>query len=271
MELGTITASPYSENGMSVESILSGDKTVELSPVQSFVRDFCAVLRADGPGTYLEVGANDGIIQSNTLALERDLGWSGILVEASPRAFEALRTNRPGNFLKHAALVSHRHGSDTATGDFQAGSPMGRLIAGGTGRAGAGTLWRSLFSPRRTTRSGPAVTVPATTLDDVLRESPFEALDFISLDVEGHELEVLEGFDIARHRPSALLIEVTPGTIWQILELLLPLGYALVKSVSRFTLQKNPGWSKNHQDYLLMRSHLLEEASIRRLVLDITP
>ena len=53
-----------------------------------------AVLQILGPlenGTFLEAGANDGEFLSNTLYLERFLGWNGVLVEASPRFVREMR------------------------------------------------------------------------------------------------------------------------------------------------------------------------------------
>jgi hypothetical protein len=50
------------------------------------------------------------------------------------------------------------------------------------------------------------VRVPFTSLDDLLAEST-DRVNFVSLDVEGMELEVLKGFDIARYRPEMILIE----------------------------------------------------------------
>ena len=52
------------------------------------------------------------------------------------------------------------------------------------------------------------INVPIRTLDSILVEagSPTE-FDFLSIDVEGHEIEVLRGFDIARWRPRLILLE----------------------------------------------------------------
>ena len=46
------------------------------------------------------------------------------------------------------------------------------------------------------------------TLDDILEqaEAPMP-IDFVSIDVEGHEVEVLSGFDLARWRPRLILVE----------------------------------------------------------------
>ena len=52
------------------------------------------------------------------------------------------------------------------------------------------------------------IRVPVRTLDSILEEagSP-AAFDFLSIDVEGHEIEVLQGFDLARWRPRLVMIE----------------------------------------------------------------
>jgi len=50
--------------------------------------------------------------------------------------------------------------------------------------------------------------VPVMTLDQVLEDAGApQPLDFVSIDVEGHDVEVLAGFDLARWRPRLLLIE----------------------------------------------------------------
>ncbi len=45
-------------------------------------------------GFFIECGANDGISQSNTKLLEEDFAWNGILIEASPSAYEKRLLNR---------------------------------------------------------------------------------------------------------------------------------------------------------------------------------
>ena len=53
-----------------------------------------------------------------------------------------------------------------------------------------------------------AIDVPVRTLDDLLEEAAAPTpVDFVSIDVEGHEVEVLSGFDLARWRPRLILVE----------------------------------------------------------------
>ena len=52
------------------------------------------------------------------------------------------------------------------------------------------------------------VEVELKSLSEIIDESGFETIDFMSVDVEGFEYEVLQGLDLSRHRPNYLLVEV---------------------------------------------------------------
>jgi hypothetical protein len=54
-------------------------------------------------GFYIEMGAFDGVQESNTRMFELCLGWKGLLIEASPRTFEKLIQNRVHNHMVNAA------------------------------------------------------------------------------------------------------------------------------------------------------------------------
>lgn len=57
-------------------------------------------------GTFLELGAGDGVTHSQTYALELDdaISWRGVLIEASPPSFKKLRLNRPNAIFVRAAI-----------------------------------------------------------------------------------------------------------------------------------------------------------------------
>ena len=50
-------------------------------------------------GVYIEMGAVDGLFQSNTKFFEDQLNWTGILIEQQPNSFKKLQMNRPNNLL----------------------------------------------------------------------------------------------------------------------------------------------------------------------------
>jgi len=72
-----------------------------------FENYFASPLRRNG--TFLELGAHDGVAVSNTVWFERALDWSGVLIEASAKAFRSLAQQRGGggNSL-HNAVVCPR-------------------------------------------------------------------------------------------------------------------------------------------------------------------
>jgi hypothetical protein len=69
-------------------------------------------------GVFIEVGANDGLRQSNTKRLEEFHGWTGILVEPSPSLFDDLMANRPYSLCYQCALGSFEENNTYVTGDF---------------------------------------------------------------------------------------------------------------------------------------------------------
>jgi len=58
-------------------------------------------------GTYIELGALDGNLYSNTKFFEEQFGWKGILIEPHPNKFELLQKNRPNNYLFNNLISCH--------------------------------------------------------------------------------------------------------------------------------------------------------------------
>jgi FkbM family methyltransferase len=140
-------------------------------------------------GFFVEVGANDPHARSQTLHLER-AGWTGILIEPQPDLAEQLRTLRTGKVFA-VACSSPEH----------AGRTMPLHVAGPLS-----SLDRERMAPGAAPER--VIEVPIRTLDSLLDEADApKPLDFLSIDVEGHEIEVLRGFDIARWRPRLILLE----------------------------------------------------------------
>ena len=142
-------------------------------------------------GFYIEAGAHNGITLSNTYFFE-SIGWTGLLVEAHPEAFKKCKENRPGSDVVHAALASTSEGSI-------------RLQCRSKESA---DLLAMAVDDRKNGSNGhfDFVEVPKRSLNDLLKDHT-GPIDFLSLDVEGMELEALDGFDLERFAPRLLLIE----------------------------------------------------------------
>jgi FkbM family methyltransferase len=140
-------------------------------------------------GYFVDVGANEPETDSETWHLEQ-AGWTGVLVEPQPELAERLRNTRSAKVYAVACSSPQR-----------AGRPVRLHLAGPHSSLSPDLVVAEV----RTDRS---IEVPARTLDDILADAGAPApIDFLSIDVEGHETEVLAGFDIARWRPRLILIE----------------------------------------------------------------
>ncbi len=130
-------------------------------------------------GYFVEVGTNHPEQLSQTLDLEQR-GWTGMPVEPQPEFHCQLRRRRSAKVFAEAC--SSRRNS---------GSRMTLHLAGGHS-----SFDRELNLAE--VKPYGVIEVPVRTLDEMLTEAGAPAMDFISIDVEGHKLEVLDGFDLAR-------------------------------------------------------------------------
>lgn len=156
-------------------------------------------------GFFIEAGANDGYSQSNTYYLEKKLGWRGVLVEGIPELFDLCRQQRPGSKVYNCALVSQDFNGPTITMHYAG------LMSMVDGALKSEPLQvshlRTGMEIQRIEKSY-SVEVPARTLEAVLDDVPdLPQIDFLSLDVEGHELSVLDGLNLSKYRPIYILVE----------------------------------------------------------------
>jgi FkbM family methyltransferase len=156
------------------------------------------IIDVDG-GVFVEAGGHDGYTQSNSYFLERFRGWRGVLVEPMPEMAEQARRNRPGSRLFQCALVGPE--DDGKRIEMEFGDLFSKV------RAGRDDEWvkNGLVLGWREHR---VEAVPARTLSSVLEEAGLAKIDLLSLDVEGHEAQVLSGLDLSRHAPAWLLVEM---------------------------------------------------------------
>ena len=136
-------------------------------------------------GTFIEIGAHDGIVFSNSLFFERKLGWSGLLVEPSPGSFTALQRHRgepSRNTLVNAVVGSCEGG---ATMVFQSQGLFGKAVA-----APAQVASMKKHADRSRVKE-----VPCRRLDVLMSKAKLRRVDLFSLDTEGYELEVLRTYD----------------------------------------------------------------------------
>ncbi|XP_064119121.1 protein Star-like [Macrobrachium nipponense] len=132
-------------------------------------------------GFFVEVGAVDGETLSNSIFFERELGWSGLLIEASPSYFKAMQKKNRKAYSIHAALAVTTFASEV-TLDADIG-----------------------YSNRL---SSHVVTVKGIPLFSILRVLNVEVVDFLSLDIESFEVKVLKTLPWDKIKFRLMCIEV---------------------------------------------------------------
>jgi FkbM family methyltransferase len=148
----------------------------------------------DEVGFYVDVGAASSSIASVTRYFY-DIGWSGINIEPLPEYAAELRRERPRDRNIEAA----------------AGASPGLC----TFHVVHGNHDFSTFDDVRVSdlaQQGEETTpleVEVVTLNDVLRDEAPAAIDFLKIDVEGAERDVLAGLDLSVWRPRVLVVEAT--------------------------------------------------------------
>ncbi len=169
-------------------------------------------------GVFVEAGAADGESISNTLWLERELGWTGLLVEGLPSAFSELRkkrrrawlapvcvsSNNPWEFVSslQSLLVKgttqsphlYERFETCLTWYFQVDMDYNTKFPAWSGISGA--LERSNHPSALETSREDIITFRSlcAPLSSMLTHLGWKVIDFFSLDAEGSDLEILQSF-----------------------------------------------------------------------------
>lgn len=181
-------------------------------------------------GFYVDVGAGYPTVDSLTKHFY-DLGWQGINVEPQPDLYAYLTRARPrdsnlkcviGTMIGHVPLTIFR------------------------GSWGLATSNRKVIQRHRKAKySSASIIVPSQTLDQILTEHRVTSLDFMKIDVEGQEGDVLRSCSLRRWKPRVLIVEsvIPTSTIpsyrsWE--KILLSARYrcALFDGLNRYYAQK---------------------------------
>lgn len=190
-------------------------------------------------GTFLEAGAVDGVRFSVTHALDKDLGWRGVLVEGSPLSAAGLFKQRPEHICIHAVLCGRPR--SVAFMEHASSSPLTRGIAELMPDA-----YMAFHFPNVSRQSsGGQIQVKCQQLSPLLARVGIRHINYWVLDVEGAELEILEAFDWALVTFDVISVEthvMSPEARARTTSLLGSHGYMFDSTTPR-------NWFFVHRDY----------------------
>lgn len=171
-------------------------------------------------GVFVDVGAHDGITFSNTLFFEKELGWTGVAIEPNPDVFEQLLANR-NCFAVHGCISS---------------SPGPKRYLKVTGYSEMLSGLVDHYDPRHLERvrrevaehggSIDEIEVPSFTLNEIVENRKLKHINYLSVDVEGAEVDVLRSLDFRRH-PVNIIGAENNYKDWRLPALMRLRGYRL--------------------------------------------
>ena len=186
--------------------------------VEAFLRSRLATLGRDlSTVRYLEIGGNHPVQTSSTYLLYRAWGARGHIIEANAGLAERLRAIRPRDQIVQTA-VSDRFDKTVSfhVHELDELSSLSRESIVDSSAAGLqGGIAR-------------VETVPNIHINDFFYTYIHQPLDFMSIDIEGLDLPVLQALSPA-HSPTVIQVEcVDPALLAQLRQTLEPRGYHLV-------------------------------------------
>lgn len=156
---------------------------------------------------YMEAGSNDGISQSNTYHLEQQRGWRGILVEPCTEIYNICKKNRSENNIFYNNFLTNDLTKNISYLD-------------------TGTQCPLMYSFSKEKTEHPVINI---TINKIL-ENFGDNIDFLSLDIEGWEMNALKGMDLNKYRPQLICIEISRDVKF-ILEMFKKFNFTLLKKV----------------------------------------
>ena len=158
-------------------------------------------------GFYLEVGAYNGISESVSLRFEKELKWSGLLIEPNPLHFKYLKKNRSNNiclnficlskeylkkklYIKNLNLMSHI--VDDKNKIYFKDYPIERI---------------NLLAKQANLGNFKSYECKIEMLENIFEKFNINIIDLAIIDVEGSELELLKGINFEKIKINYFCIE----------------------------------------------------------------
>ena len=202
---------PVTDCAMAEKDILNNEKRVYSQfDEEVIIRDF---FQDKKNGVFLDVGAADYQRNSTTYYLEKNLGWSGVAVDALKYYEDGFLKHRPKTKFEHYIVTDHSGNMETfyitrAIPDVSSTNPN----------------YVQEYAPVTH-----AVQIKTITLNDLLEKNNIQSLDFLSMDIEDGEPKALAGFDVQKYRPKLVCIEAHETVRDQIYDYFIKNGYERIE------------------------------------------
>ena len=142
-------------------------------------------------GFYVDVGCQNPISNNNTYLLYKNKNWNGMNIDLDQKNIDLFNLVRKRDLNIKAAVSS---------GNFK------KKIYFYHSKSAINTLEKKI-SNFQNAKVKKIIDVDTVTLNQLLFKNNIKKIDFLSVDVEGHEINVLNGFNIKKYSPQLVVIE----------------------------------------------------------------
>jgi FkbM family methyltransferase len=180
------------------------------------------IFRNTPKGIYVDVGCNHPIQNNNTYLLHKR-GWEGVNIDLDKENIEIFNVARPNDFNLNVAISDSRGTKNVYY--FHSSSEINTL--------------NKKTSDSHLTKTKNIFKINTDTLDNIISLSPYKNIDILSIDVEGHELEVLNGFNFNKYQPKLIVIEYLDLSINKLEVKNLDISNVIESTLYKFLTSKN--------------------------------
>lgn len=171
-------------------------------------------------GVFVDVGAHDGLLLSNTYFFEKFMGWTGLCIEPIPEVYNRLKTNRNCICIQGCVF------KDRDDVPFLMITGWAEMLSGIIENYDPQHIKRIQWEIDLNGGFSEVIKVKCYNLTQLLMDNNIQHVDYLSIDTEGGELEILRSIDFTRIDIDVIEVENNYHGPFQ--EFLEPLGYKLI-------------------------------------------
>jgi FkbM family methyltransferase len=189
-------------------------------------------------GVFVDIGAHNGVKFSNTCFFEKELGWTGICVEPIPSVFAKLEKNR--NCILVNGCISDKEGEAL----FLLFKGPCEMLSGLIDKDNPKLIERAERLVRMKGGSYECVPVQCYLLNHILEEHGIYHINFLSIDTEGAEFDILSTIDFSRFQIDVMTIEDHLPSDCPLVSFLAEKGFRFVKALKQDKIFVNEAFLK---------------------------
>lgn len=152
-------------------------------------------------GIFLDIGANDGIVLSNTYFFEKEKAWTGVCIEPHPDIFKQLQSNR--NCFLENCCITDTDGCVT----FRKVSGAANMFSGIVDFMDEVHCKRIEKRIKEWGGSYEDIRVESREINSILDKYSITQIDYCSIDTEGAELQIIQSIDFDKINIKVFSVE----------------------------------------------------------------